>query len=93
MFKRNKRIATYFLALGIVLAQCSVVLAEVKHPFHQPDAKCSVCLVSDHFSHALVYIPPLQHFAQAVSQRPIEDAVFFTTSFDLRYFIRAPPSF
>jgi hypothetical protein len=92
MIKRNQRILTYIFALGITLAQWSVLLAEYKHPFHQPDSKCAVCLVVDHLSHAMVYIPPALRIDRPVSLLISESVVSFVTSSSLRYFIRAPPS-
>ncbi|MCG6970464.1 MAG: hypothetical protein LJE85_11910 [Gammaproteobacteria bacterium] len=92
MIKRNNRTLTYIFALGITLAQCSMLLLEYKHPFHQPDSKCAVCLVADHLSHAMVYVPPMLHIDRAVSLLVTESAVFIITSFSFRYFIRAPPT-
>jgi hypothetical protein len=93
MIKRNKRILTCLFALGITLAQWSMLLAEYNHPFHQPDSKCAVCLVVDHLSHAMAHIPPVLHIDRPVSSLIAESAVFVITSFNFRYLIRAPPSF
>jgi len=92
MFKHHKRLLTYLLALGITLAQCSMVFAEFTHPFHAPDGKCSVCVLSDHLSHAMVHIPPALYVDQFSVPPSTETVVILTTSFNFRYFIRAPPS-
>jgi hypothetical protein len=90
--RHKNRVLTYLLALGILLSQCTLVFAEYKHPFHKADAKCPVCLVSDHLSHAAVYVPPALHVDHLVILPATESVVVPTTWFTLRYFIRAPPS-
>ena len=92
MLKRNKHIFTYLLAFGITLAQCSIVFAEYGHTHHKQDAKCMVCQVADHLSHAVVSTIDLtlniDSYAPMLSN---EANVIHATPFVLFYLIRGPP--
>jgi hypothetical protein len=88
---RNKRIYIYLLALGITLAQCSIVFAEYNHPFHQPDSKCSVCLVAGHLAHALANAGLTLNIDRYVPLQSNTSKVFLVIPFSFRYLIRGPP--
>ena len=90
---RNKRLFIYLLALGITLAQCSIVFAEYSHPFHQPDSKCSVCLVAGHLSHALTYAGFKLNIDRYVPLQRTESILSLNVPFSFRYLIRGPPQF
>lgn len=91
MLKRNKRILTILLALGITLAQCTIVFAESNHPFHKPDSKCSVCLVAGHLSHALMHTGLTLNIDHFVPQQTNDSVTYLTVPFNIRYLIRGPP--
>lgn len=81
----------FLLVLGITLAQCSIVFAEYNHPFHQPDAKCTVCLVAGHLSHALANADLKLNIDRYVPLQSDDFFVALTIPFTVRYLIRGPP--
>ena len=89
--QRNQRLFVLLLALGITLAQCTIVFAEYNHPFHQPDAKCTVCLVAGHLSHALTSAGLSLNIDRYVPLQRTDFLIFIAVPFNVRYLIRAPP--
>jgi hypothetical protein len=79
------------LALGITLAQCTIVFAEYSHPFHPPDAKCTVCLVAGHLSHALTTSGLSLNIDRFIPWQSSDSVVSLDIPFVVRYLIRAPP--
>ena len=92
MLIKYKKILTFLLAFGIGLAQCTVVFAEYNHPAHAPDAKCAVCHLAGHLSHALGssnQTLDIDHYAPLLS---VYSFVYLNIPSDLPYLIRGPPS-
>jgi hypothetical protein len=92
MLKHNKkRILIYLLALGIFLAQCTIVFAESQHPLHKATDNCDVCLVAGHLSHAMVasgLTLNIEHFSPQQGNDAIASLVIASS---VPYLIRGPP--
>jgi hypothetical protein len=91
MLKQHKRLLTYLLAVGIILAQCTVVFAESQHPIHKASDSCAVCLVAGHLSHAVVNAGltlNIDHFSPLQSHEAMASLL---VPFHVAYLIRGPP--
>jgi hypothetical protein len=92
MLKHNKkRLLTYLLALGIFLAQCTIVFAESQHPIHKASDNCAVCLVAGHLSHAVVACGltlNIERFSPLQGNDAIASLVILSS---VPYLIRGPP--
>jgi hypothetical protein len=91
MLKQNKHLFGCLLALGLLLAQVTLVYAEYEHPLHAPDAKCPVCLAADHLSHGLIDSGVAPDFTPYASPQADEVITGLVTSFRVSYLIRGPP--
>lgn len=91
MLKRNKHLFTYLMVLGFFLAQTSFVFAEYSHT-HKQNAKCMVCQMADHLSHAVVSSGNLSLNIDSYAQlNSAETYTFHVSPFGLLYLIRGPP--
>ena len=91
MLKRNKQLFAYLLALGLLLAQVTLVYAEYDHPLHAADAKCPICLAVDHLTHGLIDTGLTLQLNQHVSL-PVDDSIaLLAIPVSSSYFIRGPP--
>jgi hypothetical protein len=89
--QHKKRLLTYLLALGIFLAQCTIVFAESQHPIHKATDNCAVCLVAGHLSHAMVasgITLNIEHFSPLQANDAVASLVIPSS---VPYLIRGPP--
>jgi hypothetical protein len=91
MLKRNKRLFGYLLALGLLLAQSTLVYAEYDHPLHAPDAKCPICLAVDHLSNGLTDTGVALDFHPYASPQADAAVVGLVIPFRVSCLIRGPP--
>ena len=92
MLKNNKkRILIYLMALGIFLAQSSIVFAESHHPLHKIGDHCDICLVAGHLSHALVGGGLTLNIDHYSPQQGNHASASLVISSSVPYLIRGPP--
>lgn len=91
MLKRHKRLLTYLLAVGIFLAQCTIVFAESQHPIHKASDDCAVCLVAGHLSHAVINHGLTLNLERYSPLQGDDAKVTLAHSFSVAYLIRGPP--
>lgn len=87
----NKRILTYLMALGIFLAQSTIVFTESHHPIHKAGDHCDVCVVAGHLAHALVGSGLTLNIERFSPQQGNDDIASLVVSPSVPYFIRGPP--
>jgi hypothetical protein len=87
----KKRILTSLLAVGIFLAQCTIVFAESQHPLHKASDNCEVCLVAGHLSHAMVASGLTLNIERCSPQHSNDAIASLVISSSVPYLIRGPP--
>jgi len=91
MLKRNNRVLIFLLVIGYFLAQSTIAFAGHDHAFNESDAKCKICLVAGHLSHALGSSIVTLNIDHPASLQISYSCIFLTIPFNDRCLIRAPP--
>ena len=88
----RQHIQVLFFLLSFFLAQGIVISAEYKHPLHEPDSSCDICLVADHFSNGLITPESGDHLHLSSALNNNASVLSFFEPLLTAYSVRAPPT-